>query len=116
LSFAIQLIDWLMNKGDDELLLQLHCTGLCYSDIHYMLQDLAMPKMSDTGVKSPGHEGIGTVVKVGKKVSSWKIGDRGGVKPLWDVCHECELCFGGHETHCPKGRLTGLVEAGMYND
>jgi propanol-preferring alcohol dehydrogenase len=53
------------------------------SDVHYMLNDLPMPKqMQDHGVYSPGHEGAGVVVKVGEGVKGWKVGDRGGVKPM----------------------------------
>jgi propanol-preferring alcohol dehydrogenase len=41
--------------GPGQLLLRLNCTGLCASDVHYMLGDLGA-RMSDFGVKSPGHE------------------------------------------------------------
>ncbi|KAL2847069.1 chaperonin 10-like protein [Aspergillus pseudodeflectus] len=100
--------------GDDELLLRLNVTGLCYSDIHYMLEDLPMPRMSESGVRSPGHEGIGCVVKVGKNVTGWAIGQRAGVKPVWDICHECELCLGGLEAYCARAIHTGLKTAGTY--
>lgn len=101
--------------GPNELLLRLNATGVCYSDIHYMAEDLAMPRMGDFGVRSPGHEGAGVVVKVGSDVKTWKVGDRGGVKPLWSVCGECELCWDGlHETYCAKGLMTGLAVPGTY--
>jgi propanol-preferring alcohol dehydrogenase len=96
--------------GPDEVLLKLNITGLCYSDLHYMMGDLtALPKMSACGVRSPGHEGAGVVVKVGEKVTNFKVGDRGGVKPLWSTCGACVHCFGGKEVHCRKGVLTGLA-------
>lgn len=101
--------------GADEVLLKLNATGLCFSDIHYMLEDLPMPKMSDFGVRSPGHEGAGVVVKVGKNVTTWKVGDRGGVKPMWDTCFNCDMCYSKkHETHCAKAVSTGLMVAGTY--
>ena len=80
---------------DNELLIRLNCTGLCMSDVHYMLNDWAVPPMSHFGVECPGHEGAGVVVKVGKSVTDWKVGDRAGVKPLKDVCHNCEECWNG---------------------
>jgi propanol-preferring alcohol dehydrogenase len=99
--------------GPDEILLRLNATGVCYSDLHYMLEDLPMPKMSAFNVRSPGHEGAGVVVKVGANVTNWKVGDRGGVKPLWDVCMNCEWCWDGkHETYCAKGIVTGLMISG----
>lgn len=60
-----------------------------------MMNDWAVPPMSQFDCKCAGHEGAGDVVKVGENVKDWKIGDRGGVKPLWDVCHNCESCWNG---------------------
>lgn len=51
------------------------------SDVHYMLKDLPMRFfMDECGVRSPGHEGAGVVVKVGDSVKDWKVGDRAGIK------------------------------------
>jgi propanol-preferring alcohol dehydrogenase len=102
-------------SGPDQVLLRLNATGICYSDLHYMLNDLGFGPMSQFGVRSPGHEGAGVVVKVGSNVTTWKVGDRGGVKPCWDVCMNCALCWNGqHETHCAKGIQTGFQVAGTY--
>jgi propanol-preferring alcohol dehydrogenase len=70
--------------------------------------------MRQHGVRSPGHEGAGVVVKLGSNVTNWKIGDRGGVKPMWAACLNCELCWDGHETHCPRSLSSGLHVAGTY--
>jgi len=79
-----------------------------------MLEDLPMPRMSSFNCRSPGHEGAGVVVKVGSNVTTWKVGDRGGVKPMWDICMNCELCWdGSHETYCEKAVATGLMQTGM---
>jgi len=47
--------------GPTDLLVKLNCTGICYSDVHFMLSDLNAPPMSFFGVRSPGHEGAGIV-------------------------------------------------------
>jgi propanol-preferring alcohol dehydrogenase len=47
--------------------------------------------MSMFGVRSPGHEGAGVVVKLGANVKNFKLGDRAGIKPLTDVCQSCEV-------------------------
>lgn len=90
-------------------------TGLCMSDVHYMLKDLPLPtQMDQTGVRSPGHEGAGVVVAVGSNVQGWNIGDRAGIKPMMDVCHNCELCWNGIEQWCRKSVSTGLQVSGTY--
>lgn len=113
-SVAVEMVD-VPEPKSDEVLLKLNITGLCFSDLHYMMGDLAaLPKMSSAGVRSPGHEGAGVVVKVGADVTNFKVGDRAGVKPLWSTCGACALCWNGQETHCAKGIFTGLGCAGTY--
>lgn len=95
------------------MLLKLNCTGLCGSDIHYMLGDLGMLG-SMFGVRSPGHEGAGIVVKLGPNVTGWQLGERAGVKPIWDTCHNCEQCWSGSEQYCSKAVHTGVMKTGTY--
>ncbi|KAF9885382.1 hypothetical protein FE257_013000 [Aspergillus nanangensis] len=98
--------------GPDELLIRLNVTGICYSDLHFAMADLGTPPMSTFGVRSPGHEGAGVVVKVGSNVTNWKIGERAGMKPRWSVCGDCELCLDDKEPYCRKAVLCGLHRAG----
>ncbi|RSM15070.1 hypothetical protein CDV31_005150 [Fusarium ambrosium] len=74
--------------GPNDVLIKLNCTGICHSDIHFMMGDFGY-KMSSFGVKSPGHEGAGVIVKLGSLVTDWKIGDRVGIKPMWYTCQNC---------------------------
>ncbi|KAI9018197.1 hypothetical protein DFJ74DRAFT_676333 [Hyaloraphidium curvatum] len=92
--------------GKGELLLRLNATGR----IHVMLGDWGMPM----GCDCTGHEGAGVVVAVGPEVQGWKVGDRAGIKPVMDVCHECYECRNGLETHCAKEVLTGVTVNGSY--
>ncbi|GMF74443.1 unnamed protein product [Aspergillus oryzae] len=71
--------------------------------------DLGTPPMSTFGVRSPGHEGAGVVVKVGANVKNFKLGDRAGIKPLLDTCGACDLCWGDKETYCPTAIHAGLM-------
>lgn len=75
-----------------------------------MLEDWGWPM----GCDATGHEGAGVVVAMGPEVSGWKIGDRAGIKPVLDVCHECEFCRNGMETACPKAVATGVTVNGSY--
>ncbi|BGP39519.1 Alcohol dehydrogenase [Rhodotorula kratochvilovae] len=81
-----------------QLLLKINATGLCVSDHHNMAGDIGVPMGCDVA----GHEGAGVVVALGEGVEGWKVGDRAGIKPLFDVCHECAHCHSGDEGLCSK--------------
>ena len=73
-----------------------------------MMNDWAMPKMSELGTTCAGHEGAGVIVKIGDAVKKFKVGQRAGYKPIQDVCHACEYCNSGRETYCTGAIFTGL--------
>jgi propanol-preferring alcohol dehydrogenase len=80
-----------------------------------MLSDLpGVPPMSAFGVRSPGHEGAGVVVALGSNVTNWKVGDRAGIKPAYDACFNCQLCWSGKETYCDDSPQIGLQFPGSY--
>lgn len=79
-----------------------------------MLNDWAVPKMSEMGTQCAGHEGAGVIVKVGEHVKELKVGMRAGFKPIADTCGTCEHCRAGNETYCAKAVLTGLHTDGEY--
>lgn len=102
-----------MYVGPEEVLIKLNATGLCMSDVHFMLNDWGLPKMSSFGTICAGHEGAGVIVKVGALVKNLKVGQRAGIKPVWDVCGVCEQCKSGRDNYCAKGVHTGLHADGM---
>jgi len=79
-----------------------------------MQGDLGLPPMSTFGVRSPGHEGAGIVVKIGSNVKNFKLGDRAGIKPITDTCGTCAMCWDDKETYCRSALLTGLAATGQY--
>lgn len=101
-----------MRQCPDGILIRLNATGICSSDIHTMAGDLGMPRMSAFGVRSPGHEGVGRVVRTGSQVKNFQVGDRAGIKPLLDTCGACALCWGDKEMHCANGVHTGVMMPG----
>ncbi|OJI96710.1 hypothetical protein ASPVEDRAFT_48839 [Aspergillus versicolor CBS 583.65] len=100
--------------GPDDILIRLNFTGLCSSDVHLMRGDLGLPPMSNFGVRSPGHEGAGIVVKVGANVKNFKMGDRAGIKPISDTCGSCAMCWDDKETYCKSAIHTGLMTSATY--
>ncbi|KAK5082252.1 hypothetical protein LTR05_007396 [Lithohypha guttulata] len=103
--------------GNMEVLIKLSVTGICYSDLHYMLEDLPMPKMSEFNVVSPGHEGVGTIVALGTNIPvslSLNLGDRVGLKPVYTSCNSCLMCTTDREMYCSASLQTGLHRPGTY--
>lgn len=112
-NFSVEVTQVPVPSPDpDSLLVRLTNTGICHSDISYM--SAMGTVMKRRGVRSPGHEGVGVVVQVGSNVTDWKVGDRVGIKPIFNVCRKCEPCLSGREMHCEKVVPTGLAVPGSY--
>lgn len=75
---------------DDELLVNIKFSGVCHTDIAFMTNQIPFPGLEVPMVA--GHEGAGVVVKVGSKVTKFKIGDRVGIKAVTRTCNKCEFC------------------------
>jgi alcohol dehydrogenase (NADP+) len=76
----------------------LYC-GVCHSDLHQIKNDWfpgIFPMV-------PGHEIVGRVVKVGDKVTNFKVGDLAGTGCLVDSCMHCENCHQDLEQYCLEG-------------
>lgn len=83
----------------DEALIQVHCIGICGSDVHYYEHG----RIGRYEVKQPiilGHELAGTVVKIGNEVTRVAVGDRVAVEP-GVTCGRCEYCKSGRYNLCP---------------
>ncbi|HTJ50552.1 MAG TPA: NAD(P)-dependent alcohol dehydrogenase [Cyclobacteriaceae bacterium] len=76
----------------------LYC-GVCHSDLHQINDDWGpgiFPMV-------PGHEIVGKIVKVGSKVTKFKVGDLAGTGCLVDSCRVCDNCKDGLEQYCTNG-------------
>lgn len=86
----------------DDVQIKLMYCGVCHSDIHHVYnewEDSMYPMV-------PGHEMTGTVEKIGKNVTQFKIGDRVAVGNLVDSCHHCKSCHQSREQYCLNGGPT----------
>jgi uncharacterized zinc-type alcohol dehydrogenase-like protein len=84
---------------DNDVQIDLKFCGVCHSDIHQARNEWH----NTTYPCVPGHEMIGLVSKVGKKVKNFKIGDIAAVGCLVDSCGTCPSCKENLEQHCQKG-------------
>ncbi|EPT03731.1 hypothetical protein FOMPIDRAFT_1022297 [Fomitopsis schrenkii] len=85
--------------SDDEVLVEVKKTGICGSDVHYMVAG----RIGHYIVEKPmvlGHESSGIVSKVGPAVKDLKVGDRVAMEP-GAVCRKCEACKSGRYELCP---------------
>lgn len=84
-------------KPDDVVIEISHC-GICHSDIH-----TARSEWGPTAYPCvPGHEIVGKVLQVGKKVKKFKVGDNAGVGCFVDSCGKCPACKAHEEQFCTK--------------
>ncbi len=95
---------------EHEALIKIKATAICGTDLHIFNWD----HWASKNITLPliiGHEFMGEVAAVGKKVSHLKIGDRvSGEGHL--VCGLCRNCREGKQHLCPKTRGIGLHRAG----
>lgn len=96
-----------------ECLIKLECTGVCHSDLHFMLGDWSVkPRLPSAG----GHEGVGRVVAIGEHTTSdaVKVGDRVGTKYIGKSCLSCDPCRSGYEQHCFREVVSGCQTDGSF--
>lgn len=80
----------------DDVVIEIAYCGICHSDIH-----TARAEWGGTQYPCvPGHEIVGRVTQVGKKVKKFKVGDLAGVGCFVDSCGKCASCKEGEEQLC----------------
>lgn len=90
--FELQEIE-LADPGRGEALVRIAASGVCHTDAITRAGDLPMPFPCVLG-----HEGSGTVEKVGPGVTALAPGDK--VIIGWPSCGECRNCLDGHPRYC----------------
>ncbi|EXJ58338.1 hypothetical protein A1O7_05763 [Cladophialophora yegresii CBS 114405] len=80
----------------DEVLVEIHATGICHTDLSCM--DGMLP-ISTPAVL--GHEGAGVVLAIGTDVSHVAPHDK--VLLSINVCQKCPNCVAGHPNYCDQG-------------
>lgn len=73
--------------------------GICHSDLHTARGEWAGTQYPCV----PGHEIVGTVRRIGSKVTKFKVGQRVGVGCMVNSCQNCDYCSQGLEQYCENG-------------
>jgi L-iditol 2-dehydrogenase len=85
-------------KNENDVLIRMNAVGICGSDIHYFTRG----RIGDQIIRFPqivGHEGAGTVEKVGHEVRRVRPGDRIAIDPAVS-CGRCDQCRAGRKNTC----------------
>jgi aryl-alcohol dehydrogenase len=86
---------------EDEVLVRLHATGICHTDIGFQ-QGFAPAPLPIV----VGHEGAGVVERVGAAVTSVAPGDH--VVLSFDACGRCATCSAGKPSYCLEFALRNI--------
>jgi dehydrogenase len=93
----------------NQVLVKMHASGICYTDVHQTLGHLPGPFP-----RILGHEAVGEIVAVAPDVTTRKVGDRVGTPWIQSTCGHCEWCQRGRRMFCPYLRGTGIEVQGGH--
>jgi alcohol dehydrogenase, propanol-preferring len=99
--------------GPGQVLIKVSACGVCRSNLHMVEGDWLPANPGFTPIV-PGHELVGSVAALGSGVTTFAVGDRVGVMPLWSTCMRCEFCLTGREQLCQTKLITGETVHGGY--
>ncbi len=97
------------NPGVNQVLIEIHASGICYTDVHQTKGELP-----GTFPRILGHEPVGQIVAVGPAVTTRQLGDRVGVPWMQSSCGRCEWCFRGRALFCTQQIGTSGEMAGGH--
>jgi len=95
--------------GPNQVLMKIHASGLCYTDVHLTAGELPGPFP-----RVLGHEPVGEIVALGPGVRTRRIGDRVGVPWVQASCGRCEWCLRGRPMFCAQVISTGIESPGGH--
>ena len=95
--------------GPNQVLVKMHASGICYTDVHQTLGHLPGPFP-----RVLGHEPVGEIVAVAPDVTTRKVGDRVGTAWIQSTCGRCEWCQRGRRMFCPYLKGTGTDAQGGH--
>lgn len=85
--------------GPNDVRIDIAYCGVCHSDLHTVRSEWAGTLYPCV----PGHEIVGYVSALGRKVKRFKVGDIVGVGCLVNSCRHCSSCVEGLEQYCENG-------------
>lgn len=81
-----------------DVVIEIAYCGICHSDIHTARSEWGPSYYPCV----PGHEIVGKITAVGKRVKRFKVGDLAGVGCFVESCGTCPNCKANEEHYCDK--------------
>lgn len=94
----------------EEVLVRVEACAVCRTDLHIIDGELPTPNLP----LIPGHQIVGTIERLGERVTRWMVGQRVGVPWLGWTCGECRFCRDGRENLCDQAQFTGYTRPGGF--
>lgn len=95
---------------EHEVLLKVEACGVCHGDA--LVKYGGYPGLQYP--RTPGHEVVGTIAKLGSESHHWKVGQRVGVGWRGGHCFRCGSCLKGEYWACESPLATGISTDGGY--
>lgn len=98
--------------GSDQVDIKVESCGICHSDLAMIDNEWGISNYPVV----PGHEVIGTIVRMGEHVKNLKLGQRVGLGWFSGSCMHCHHCLRGDQNLCPTVEQTIVGRNGGFAD
>ena len=95
--------------NEDEMLVRMQSCGICGSDLEKVYGNYGMRSLR------VGHEPAGVVIKVGKNLKKFQVGDRVFVHHHVS-CYSCRYCLQGNYTMCNNYQTSNIEPCGLSEE
>ncbi len=93
-----------------EIRIKVEASAVCRTDLHIIEGELPLKRRPIV----PGHQAVGLIDMVGRKVARFREGQRVGIAWLRHTCGSCLYCGGGQENLCEASEYTGYHADGGF--
>lgn len=95
---------------EKEILVKVSVCGVCHTELDEIEGRILLPHLPIV----LGHQVVGHVKEIGRRVKKFKIGDRVGIAWIHSSCGICSFCKRGNENLCHHFKATGRDVNGGY--
>ena len=95
--------------NEDDMLVRMQSCGICGSDLEKVYGNYGMRSLR------VGHEPAGVVIKVGKNLKKFQVGDRVFVHHHVS-CYSCRYCLQGNYTMCNNYQSSNIEPCGLSEE